>query len=595
MRFSSCPFALALALVLSPAAALAADGDGDGDGIDDVADAFPCDGDRAAVVYFPSASTAATLLYEDNWPARGDLDFNDAVVSYHFALFLDAAQDTRGLRLTVRPRALGANIASGLALRLPVQASQLRGARLTVGEQPTTTVVPGPGELVVVLAQDLRALFGGQAGIINAEGPSRGDGQTITLDLELAPGVDLDVASDPFDLFFFRTADPSHEVHRPQFGGTAAMNTALFGTEDDGSADGRHFVDVAGLPFLLVVPEDVRWPRERVPVDQVWPSIVTFAASGGREAAGFYTAVADAEKVYASAPAIAPPAVSGDACVMPVNEASVAYDSECFDLETGAVVSPAASPFICGLTGDLTFQLSPFSGRSSVTQSQCADGQCLTGVELARSTEPFDQIDASDVAGLAFSRATSSAPIETQVLVARTVHGVYKVAFIGFTCDPATARCRMNFRWQQLTGAAGGQIPNGPVESVRYMESCFDLDTGTAQRRDPSPMGGFGCPDGTDFFFYLNNGSPAAAILSRNPCEAGDCRFGPEVADSAEAFADVDAGDVPALTFSRPAPLPFDHVVVFRTPGGLFKVGPVRESVCTLEPECHVSFVWERL
>jgi LruC domain-containing protein len=301
-----CLTLLGAALAANPARA-ATDLDTDADGVPDGADPFPCDPTRTAVVFVPSEFGRGTLLFEDNWPARGDLDFNDAVVAYNVALFQDGRGLTSGLRLTVTPRAIGAKIENGLALRLPVPRATATRITRAIGAQPAADVAArgDDAELVIDLSANLREAYPGLDGFVNtlAEAPSVGDGATIVVEVSFAPAVYLDVAADPFDLFFFRAADPGHEVHRPMFDGTARMNRALFGTADDASNTLRRFVDADGLPFVLTIPDAQTWPRERVRIERVWPRVVAFAASGGADAGDFYTSIPAAGTAFPAAAA----------------------------------------------------------------------------------------------------------------------------------------------------------------------------------------------------------------------------------------------------------------------------------------------------
>src|SRR5688500_4641944 len=79
--------------------------DADYDGIFDNADLFPCDWRRTGVSFVPAETEYATLLFEDNWPSRGDLDFNDAVLLYNYAVYHDAAGAVTGVRMVLVPRA----------------------------------------------------------------------------------------------------------------------------------------------------------------------------------------------------------------------------------------------------------------------------------------------------------------------------------------------------------------------------------------------------------------------------------------------------------------------------------------------------------
>jgi LruC domain-containing protein len=272
-----------------PARAAADYIDTDGDGAPDHVDPFPCHWRRASATYAPAENQYGTLLYEDNWPAMGDLDFNDAVVAYNAVFYHDLSGRTNGARLTIVPRAVGAKIRSGLAVRLPFSSEAIGNVSATRSNEPHNVVLrPDGSGVVITLSDDLRAEFGAGDTFVNTTARDGGDAPTIVVDIDLTTALDVDVWSTDLDLFFFRSADPSHEVHGPRFRGTTQMNLALFGTADDASDGVRSFVDTTGMPFVLSIPAASVWPSERTPIDRTWPAVTAFVASGGASAADFY-------------------------------------------------------------------------------------------------------------------------------------------------------------------------------------------------------------------------------------------------------------------------------------------------------------------
>jgi len=79
MRTSKLYSTFSLLAILGLAAGSAAAADTDGDSVDDTLDQFPCDASLSTTVYVPSQGAFGSVLYEDNWPALGDLDFKYGV------------------------------------------------------------------------------------------------------------------------------------------------------------------------------------------------------------------------------------------------------------------------------------------------------------------------------------------------------------------------------------------------------------------------------------------------------------------------------------------------------------------------------------
>lgn len=282
--------ALLAALVVIPIRSAWAQ-DADGDGTADSADAFPCDPGAAAMAFAPGLGVHGLMLVEDQWPSLGDDDFDDAVLHYNYMFRLDAAGQVVGLRLTLNAQALGGTFDNGVALRLPVPASSVASATRIVGSgapQPLS-LSSLDAEAVIVLSNNLRELFAGQTGQINSLGTAPTvTGQTLELDIVFTAAVNLAIGAAPYDLFIFRTQRPAHEIHRPEYSGTAAMDANLFNTQSDASSPSRHFVDGSGLPFVLLVPEGSAYPLEGVSISSLFPGIIGFASSGGASNADFY-------------------------------------------------------------------------------------------------------------------------------------------------------------------------------------------------------------------------------------------------------------------------------------------------------------------
>ncbi len=287
-----------LSALLLPAFALAQGVptvDSDGDGVNDAVDAEPCNADVSARVYVPADRTWGMMLFEDQWPNRGDFDFNDAVLGYNQVLRYDSSGRLTGLRMELSVMAVGAQAINGLALRLPntpresvtVLEAQVGGMNNPGGAVKLDESSP---EAIVLLSESLHALFGVAATreFVNTD-PSLPQRPyvDIVVELGLQPGTQLSAADAPFDLFLFDRYRGT-EVHRPRYRGTAAMNAALYNTGVDGTSSTRAFVTTGGIPYALELPELSNWAREEHPVDGLYPGIVAFGASAGAQSQDFY-------------------------------------------------------------------------------------------------------------------------------------------------------------------------------------------------------------------------------------------------------------------------------------------------------------------
>lgn len=307
--------------------------DADSDGVSDVADPFPCDAEKSSVAFVPAEGQYGQLMFEDNWPIQGDLDFNDSVFAYNYKLFRNSNGLVTRFVLTIEPLALGADIQSGIAVRLPVSSTAIKSATRVVsgGSQMSLQGSANESEVVVVIASDVREFFGNQAGLINVQaGVPMTDAPQIEVTMDFNAPFALGLGNEPFDLFYFRTLKPAHQIHRPGYQGTDVMDQTLFGTATDGSSPGRWFVDGSGLPFVIAMPQITPWTEEFTPLTDLYPNLSTFASTGGVLATDFYSSQVVAANAYPPSLALVQQS-GGIVDVIP----TVVYDRACTSIPLG--------------------------------------------------------------------------------------------------------------------------------------------------------------------------------------------------------------------------------------------------------------------
>lgn len=392
MRYGQhCTLALALCF---PAVALAQT-DTDGDGASDVNDAYPCDPAVAAVAFMPAEGQHGVLLFEDQWPAIGDGDFNDAVLSYNYVVRQDAQGRAVAITATFNALALGGLFDNGFGVHLPVPASAVGLVTRTVGTgSPQPLAASGlDSELTVLVSTNMREFFGNASGQINAIAGATSVSQAVQLDIELTTPTSLNLGAGPFDVYIVRSNDLSHEIHRTMYSGTAAMNNGLFNTNSDQSGPGRAFIDGRNLPFVLNTPTYSAHAKEATDIAQLWPRILNFAASGGTQDQDYY--IGDTQQAaaftgstplqpallsslpVASTACIAPPGVCGGSS-LPVVALGVTYTKVSAKYNMTLTVPPGTGPgtvLIAGITSNNHTSVTPPLGWTLVQDGQ-ASGNC---------------------------------------------------------------------------------------------------------------------------------------------------------------------------------------------------------------------------
>jgi LruC domain-containing protein len=317
-RHRSAALGLGVALVLAHPGAVFGQ-DSDSDGAPNATDVFPCDGSRASVSYYPSQTSSALLVYEDQWPDHTDLDFNDVALRVHYRLELNAAGNVVQLHGVVDPVAIGGDLSNGLGLALPSARDNVTVRRRVGGGTWQTLTLESDASATALLSQNLRELYQGASGRINSPAnQARLDGQRLEIEVSFTSPAPIDVAQAPFDLFIFRSGDLGHQIHFPQYGGTGAFRGSLLNSGQDISTPTRRFVTGGGVPAALNLQLSNRYPLEGVGIAALFPEIVGFASTGGAQNASFFTSnVVPAQGHDVAAPALPSVAAPSTACSGP--------------------------------------------------------------------------------------------------------------------------------------------------------------------------------------------------------------------------------------------------------------------------------------
>jgi LruC domain-containing protein len=263
--------------------------------------------------YYPSADTWGSLAYEDNWPRKGDYDFNDVVMNYRITETINGLREIIRIKADFRLQAMGAGFHNGFALHLPsVLPGNVASATLTrKGQvQAVSADVDHSGETVFVLSQDTRedvqaagALTEGcryfrvEAGCLSA--------QTQLIDYSLVvefvqPVAKSSIGVAPYDPFIFATPETYHgihgirhpgkswQTHLKNFAGTATLDRTLFSQADDATDLAASFVTGNAFPWVLNIGSDWVHPREGVDISLAYPKFPQWVSSNGETNTDWY-------------------------------------------------------------------------------------------------------------------------------------------------------------------------------------------------------------------------------------------------------------------------------------------------------------------
>ncbi len=266
--------------------------DKDGDGVLDDNDDFPDDATKAWEIKHP----AATLAFEDSWPAHGDYDYNDMVLGHHYSRILNAEGNVVEVRAHFDLLAVGTKEHLGFALGLPgVSPASVARATLAVNGGAATAIASEARQpsATFVVFQDATALLPAMkcAHFNTDAGCDAGAGPSFDLVIRFkAPQAQGTVGMPPLDPYLFFSQERGREVHLPDHPPSALADTALFQTLDDDStaAKGRWYKSFCNLPWSLDIPGEWAWTREGSDILDAYPDFGPWSASLGASNRDWY-------------------------------------------------------------------------------------------------------------------------------------------------------------------------------------------------------------------------------------------------------------------------------------------------------------------
>ncbi len=249
--------------------------DADGDGIEDDTDVKPDDPSVAAYAYQPAKNVFYTLAFEDNWPAKGDYDFNDLVIGYNYRILVDASGHVSGFDYDIQVRAIGASFDNDFAIIFndPDGSAVLSNA----DESRIDQELIESGAKTILRFNKIKQIYQGSGYVnVNYTGENiavRSVTGTILLDgsVELA---DFDLEG-----FLMINQQEGREVHLPDMPPSSLADLALFGAEDDDSQpdNGRYYKTAYHLPWVLDIPADWEHPLENKDITRAYGRFKQYA------------------------------------------------------------------------------------------------------------------------------------------------------------------------------------------------------------------------------------------------------------------------------------------------------------------------------
>ena len=263
--------------------------DADNDGVNDTYDEYPDDPRYAYMYSYPGEGSYGTFAFEDQWPNKGDYDFNDLVADYQYRQIANASNQMVKLEAEYVIKAVGAGFKNGFGVQLdiaPSYISQVSGNYIssdlfTLNGNGTES---GQSKAVIPVTDDAHAGFEGRGFINTDESLAYQDPDTIVVSVDFTSGITLSGAGvAPFNPFLVINNTRGRELHMPGYAPTDLVNTDYFGTVNDATdlGAGVYYKTQVGLPWGMNLPVSFDYPKEKTDVRAGYNNFNQWAQSGG--------------------------------------------------------------------------------------------------------------------------------------------------------------------------------------------------------------------------------------------------------------------------------------------------------------------------
>ena len=239
--------------------------------------------------------TVYTYAFEDQWPAYGDFDMNDVVIT------INKMSITNDKTLTIQGnvRAVGSSRKTGVGIQF-LNVSK-NGVTLSGKVQSGTPVFEGgQSNPVIILSTNVHKYC--NTGIADDDftfyctdptagsAYNSGDGAEFEITMAFSTAEEAKKAMNIKNLDMFIISKEAQgnvgrtEIHLAYYAPTNLATTAFFGMANDASTQKGYYVSVEGLVWGICIPgTDVwKWPRERKIITNVYPGFKSWVMNGGQ-------------------------------------------------------------------------------------------------------------------------------------------------------------------------------------------------------------------------------------------------------------------------------------------------------------------------
>lgn len=246
-------------------------------------------------------NTVYTYAFEDQWPAYGDFDMNDVVVSIDK---MTATEENKKFTIKGRVRAVGSSHKTGIGIQF-LNVSNSGVVLSGKVQNGTPAFESGQSNPVIILSTNAHKYCNPNIAeddftfySTTPSGNNNGDGAEFEIIMAFPTAEEALKAMNVKNLDVFIISKEAQagvkrtEVHMANYAPTALGTTALFGMSNDASADNSmlnvprkgYYISTEGLAWSICIPntEVWKWPKEYIMITDVYPGFKSWVVNGGK-------------------------------------------------------------------------------------------------------------------------------------------------------------------------------------------------------------------------------------------------------------------------------------------------------------------------
>lgn len=244
----------------------------------------------SSTLYLPAVDSYYMVTYEDQFPNRGDYDFNDLTVGYRVYLELNNANKVVGIGGVGYLVARGGGFDHDWFLRINLPGSTSGSGELNLYSPGSATPASGyprtinlSGPLNLKVFEHTRTLWTdpGQNFVNTERNQAIIEGHRFTFHVTLNSPMNVSqLPAAPYDPYLY-VYNTKYEIH---LDGNPAVHPDSRNTADGLSG----YRDESNYPYAMIMPEDWLTPIEYIDLGEAYPEFVEFVKSNGSTKQDWY-------------------------------------------------------------------------------------------------------------------------------------------------------------------------------------------------------------------------------------------------------------------------------------------------------------------